>query len=263
MPWRRALLLFLLLVAFGAVRLPLERSLTRGYREAGFLKSQLNMDVRAQTGQMGFVAALSGFRAIVADYVWIRAYTAWENVEWGRMKLLMDTATTLQPRATLFWDTAGWHMAWNASVAALENKHQPRETLRIKAQREYIRLGEDYLLRGIAANPDKAMLFDRLGLLYAQKMNDPCRASWAYYEAAKRPDAMRYVHRFAVYQLAACPGHEQDALQELRRLYHEGKQERLPTLLKLLDQLQTKLNVPAAERIDIRQDLQEGTPRAK
>ena len=48
----------------------------------------------------------------------------------------------------------------NASVAAYENPKQPREALRLKAQREYWKLGEDYLLRGIANNPDEPALYD-------------------------------------------------------------------------------------------------------
>lgn len=262
MTLRRVALLVFGLLLFGLARLPVERQLMREYQAANFFQSQLKLDVRAQTGQMGFVAALSGFRSIVADLVWIRAYTAWENVEWGRMKYMLDTATALQPRATIFWDTAAWHMAWNASVAALQDTKQPREALRQKAAREYIELGEDFLLRGIRFNADRAILFERLGMLYSEKMKDPCKASWAYFEAAKRPDAMAYVHRFAVYQLASCKGHEKESLRELRRLYDLGPQERLPTLLKLLDGLQKELNVPAAERVDITKDLEEATPRA-
>ena len=81
---------------------------------------------------MGFLAALSGFRAVVADLLWIQAHTAWENTDWGRMKLLFDTVTTLQPRAIVFWEGAAWHMAWNASVAALENRSEPRLALRVQ-----------------------------------------------------------------------------------------------------------------------------------
>ncbi len=259
---RRILLCLLGLALFGALKLPLERQLTREYRAAHFLQSQLNADVREQAGQMGFVAALSGFRSVVADVLWIRAYAAWEgNPQWGRMKFLFDAATTLQPRSMMFWDNAAWHMAYNASIAALNNPDQPREALRIKAQREYIRLGEEYLLRGIGYNSDRAMLFDRLGMLYQQKMNDHCKAAWAYFEAAKRHDAMGYVHRFALYELAKCPGHEAEALKLLLEAYHSGVNERTPSLLKLIETLQEKLKVPPGERIDIAKDLEEATPR--
>ena len=41
------------------------------------------------------------------------------GTQWGRVLLLFREATTLQPRSILFWDMAAWHMAWNASVAAM------------------------------------------------------------------------------------------------------------------------------------------------
>jgi hypothetical protein len=154
-------------------------------------------------------------------------------------------------------------MAFNASIAALDDEKQPRLALRQKAQREYWRVGEDYLLRGIRFNPDRALLYDRLGQLYAdeRKFNDPCRAAKAYAEAAKKPDAMQYVHRLAIYNLARCPGHEREAYDALVKLYHKGKQERLLTLLLRIDELEEKLNIPEEQRIDTAQDIKEATPR--
>src|ERR1041385_5273551 len=72
-------------------------------------------------------AALSGFRSIVADVLFIQAQVAWERTEWGRVLLLFRQVTTLQPRAILFWDMAAWHMAWNASVAAMNDQTQPQQ----------------------------------------------------------------------------------------------------------------------------------------
>ena len=249
------------LLLFGAVRMPFEHRLMRDFRAANFHRAELNLDLRGQVGQMGFIAALSGFRSIVADLLWIRAHDLWMATEWGRMKVLLDAVTALQPRSLLFWDNSAWHMAYNASAAALRDTNQPRETLRVKRSREYIRIGEDYLLRGAQHNPDRALLYDRLGQLYKYRMEDHCRASWAYFEAARRPDAMGYVERAAVFELAECPGHEREAYDLLVQLYHRGKNQRVPTLLKLIDQFEEKLNIPPDQRIDTTQDMKEATPR--
>jgi hypothetical protein len=238
------------LLLFGLARLHFEQSLTEAHRRAFFHTAKLNLDLRQQLGQMGFLAALSGFRAVVADLAWIQAHSAWERTEWGRMKLLMDTVTALQPRATLFWETAAWHMAWNASVAVLEDsRRQPREVLRIKAQREYFKIGEDYLLRGIQNNPDRWVLYDRLGLLYREKFKDHEKAFEAYAQCGRFPDAPLYTRRFAAYELAQISGREEEAFKELRRLYDLGKEERLPTLIRSLKELEEKLRVPQSRRI--------------
>jgi hypothetical protein len=67
---------------------------------------------------------------------------------------------------------------------------------------------------------------------------------------------MQYVHRFAVYELAQCPGHEREAYEKLLELYNRGKEEQLPTLLRWLGHLQEELNIPAEQRVYI-------PPRAK
>jgi hypothetical protein len=198
---------------------------------------------------MAFLAALSGFRALVADGLYLHAHALWERTEWGRMKLDFDAVTALQPRCILFWDQAAWHMAFNASVAAYNDPKQPREALRLKAQREYWKLGEDFLLRGIANNPDVPVLYDRLGFFYREKYKDHCKAAEAYTRCAQIPRAPVYARRFAAYELAQCPGHERAAYEKLRALYLAGEDEHLPTLLKWLGILQEKLDIPPADRV--------------
>ena len=246
---RRFVLLLAGLVAFGALKLPYERRLEADHRAAFFHGARLDLGLREQIGQMGFLAALSGFRALVADALYLHAHAAWERTEWGRMKLDFDAITSLQPRCLLFWDQAAWHMAYNASIAALDNPKQPREALRIKAQREYWKIGEEYLLAGIANNPERPLLYDRLGFLYREKFQDHCKSAAIYAQCATLPKAPQYAHRFAAYELAQCPGHEREAYELLRTLYLRGVAERLPTLLRWLDFLQQKLDIPPAERV--------------
>ena len=238
-----------IIVVFGIVRMPFEQRLAEEHRAAFFHGAQLNLDLRQQLGQMGFLAALSGFRAVVADVLWIQAHSAWERTEWGRMQLLLDAVTSLQPRCMMFWDMAAWHMAWNASVAAFNDRNQPREALRIKAQREYFKVGEDFLLRGIQNNPDKGFLYEKAGAFYDQKMNDSCKAAEYFAKAATFPDAFPYVKRLAAFRLAECPGHEREAYDKLVALYHLGEAERVPTLYTKLRELQEKLSVPEGQRI--------------
>ena len=245
----RGAILFGLLLAFGALRLPTESALTAQHRSAYFHEAELGLDLREQVGQLGFLAALSGFRSLVADVVFIQAHVAWERTEWGRVYLLFREATTLQPRSVMFWDMAAWHMAWNASVAALRDPAQPNEALRRKAQREYFALGRDFLERGIKNNPDRPQLYESLARLYKEKLGDHGAAARYYARAAALPGAPEYDKRFAAYELSFAPGHEHDAYAALRRLYDWGEHERLPTLLKRLKYLEEALDIPLDQRI--------------
>ncbi|MEO7723437.1 MAG: hypothetical protein ABIU29_01925 [Chthoniobacterales bacterium] len=238
-----------LLLLFGGLRLPIETSLTEQHRSAYFHQARLGLDLREQVGQLGFLAALSGFRSLVADVVFIQAHVAWERTEWGRVLLLFRQATTLQPRSILFWDMAAWHMAWNASVAALQDATLPNEVMRHKAQREYIDLGKDFLERGIKNNPDRPQLYESLARLHKDKLQNHAAAATYYARAAALPGAPEYDKRFAAYELSFAHGHEREAYEALRHLYDLGEHERLPTLLTRLKVLEEKLGIPLYERI--------------
>jgi hypothetical protein len=245
----RFVITLIALLALGAIKLPIERGLAAQHRQERLRGVEFNLDLRDQLGQLGFVAALSGFRAPVADALFIQAHVAWEQTEWGRVLLLFRQITTLQPRSVLFWDMAAWHMAWNASVAAMNDSTQPRLALRIKAQREYFALGKDFLERGISNNPDKSQLYEALGRLYKEKYNDHAHAAEFFAKAAALPGAPSYDKRFAAYELSYCEGRERDAYERLRQFYDMGKQEQLPTLISRLKFLENKLDIPPDQRI--------------
>jgi tetratricopeptide (TPR) repeat protein len=245
----RGLVALAVLIVVGVLNLPVERNLASLHRQEHFQGVEFNLDLREKIGQLGFIAALSGFRAMVADALFIQAYSAWENTEWGRMLLLFRQMTTLQPRVLLFWDTAAWHMAWNASLAAMNDQKQPRLALRVKAQREYFALGKDFLERGIRNNPDRPELYEALARLYKEKYKDHERASEYYAKAAALPGAAPWDRRFSAYELSYCDGRERKAYDRLRSLYDAGPQERLPTLIKRLKFLEDKLEIPQEQRI--------------
>jgi hypothetical protein len=227
----------------------MERTISAAHRQLPFRIVDFDLTLREQVGQLGFVAALSGFRSLIADVLFLKAEMAWEQAQWGRVSLLFRQITTLQPRALLFWDMAAWHMAWNASTAARNDPAQPRLAFRIKAQREYFHLGRDFLERGIKNNPERPQLYEALARLYRDKYEDHEHAAEFFAKAATLPGAPGYVRRFAAYELAQCPGREREAYDQLRTIYDSRKTERLPTLIRRLKELEIRLDIPLDERI--------------
>ena len=245
----RGLIALAVLIVVGLLKLPVERDLARLHRQEHFGGVEFNLDLREKLGQLGFIAALSGFRGVVADALFIQAHAAWENTQWGRMLWLFRQVTTLQPRVLMFWDIAAWHMAWNASVAAMNDTNQPRQALRVKAQREYFAIGKELLERGIKNNPDRPELYEALARLYKEKYKDHERAAEYYAKAAKLPEAAPWDRRFSAYELSYSEGREREAYDRLRSLYDEGEKERLPNLIKRLRFLEDKLSIPQEQRI--------------
>jgi hypothetical protein len=237
------------LLLFGLARLPVERALDAAHREANLRTATLNLELREQIGQLAYAAALGGFRSLVAAFLWIDAHTAWEQTAWGRMAGLFQSVTALQPRSLIYWDLASWHMAWNASIAAREDPREPSEFLRRRAEREYQQLGRDFLERGIANNPDRYLLHERLGIMLRDKFSDHCGAADAFAAAAAKPEAPPYIKRLAAYEMAACEGREREAYDKLRAIYLLGEQEHVPRVITLINELEAKLDIPPAERL--------------
>jgi hypothetical protein len=234
----------LIAVLFFAAKLKLEADLGHQHLAAG----PLGLDLRERIGQSAFIAVLGGFRSVIADLLFIDAHAAWERTDWMHLLLRLRQATELQPRAILFWDIAGWHMAWNASIAA-ENDESKSPLARQRSSREYIELGRDFLNRGIANNPQKPQLYEALARLQRDRLHDHAGASENFYKASQLPGCAAYDERFSGYELAACEGRERQAYERLRALYLRGEKERLPGLIARLKALEEKLNIPLAERV--------------
>ena len=245
----RSLIVLVCVGAFGIAKLPGEHAITSSQRDLHIRPVNFDLAVRERIGQLSFIAALSGFRSLVADALFVQAHVAWERTDWGQVLFLFRQVTTLQPRVVLFWDMAAWHMAWNAATAALNDSSQPRLSLRIKAQREYLQLGKEFLERGIKNNPDRPELYEAMGRFYRDKEKDHERASEFFGKAAAVSGAPTYLKRFAAYELAQSTGRECEAYQRLRSLYADGESERVPTLIRHLKALEVKLAIPSADRI--------------
>lgn len=253
--WFRISAVIAMLLAFGVVRIPIETRLTDDYHKEHFFTADLGIGLYQSIGQQSFLAALGGLRAAVADGLWLQAHADWTRTEWGKMLLLFNNVTALQPRNVLFWDMSAWHMAYNASAAAMEDPSVPRMALRLKHQHDYFLIGVDLLRRGIANNPDKFKLHESLANILRDKLQDHCAAAEEFAKVAAFPDAPTYAKRFAAYELSYCPGHERDAYDQLLKYYNMGEKEWLPTLLSRLNDLQKQLNIPETQRVNIPANL--------
>jgi hypothetical protein len=236
------LALILSLAAFVPLKLKMEAACDR------IVPGALSIDLREQIGQSAFIAVLGGFRSVMADLLFIDAYSAWERTDWTYLLLRLRQATELQPRAILFWEMAGWHMAWNAGTAAMEDDSKSPAARR-RLQHDYLELGEDFLVRGIAYNPEKPQLYEALARLYRDKFHDHVRAAENFEKASRLPDHASYDERFSAYELSYCEGREREAYDRLRTLYQRGEKERLPRLLNQLRVMEERLKIPANERI--------------
>jgi hypothetical protein len=237
--------LALIALLFLPAKLKLESEMAHQRLAAG----PLNIGLRERIGQSAFVAVLGGFRSVIADLLFIDAHAAWARTDWTNLLLRLRQATELQPHAIMFWDIAGWHMAWNASIAA-ENDQSKPPAARQRASREYIELGRDFLRRGIANNPHSPQLYEALARLERDRLHDHAAAAENFYKASRFPGCAAYDERFSAYELSWCEEREREAYERLHALYLRGERERLPTLIARLKAMEEKLNIPPNQRVN-------------
>ena len=206
------------ILLWGCAKLPWEIHMTREQRLAavGFA-GPTAVAIREKLGQGLCLAALGGFRGLAANALMLEAHTAWEKQQWVRVRSSFELAALLQPRVALFWDLASWHLAWNAAVAAERYSQEPSEMRRRIEARKWVEAGRALLERGTQSVPEKALLFQRLGDLYWQRLEDYSAAVDWYRQALAKGDAPVYLERFVGYGLDKS-GDQKGALEYFRQL---------------------------------------------
>jgi hypothetical protein len=254
---RRAFLVALLLGLWAPVKIVWEQEIGREQNLLRYGTQPITLKLRDKLGQGLTIGVLAGMRSVVADFIFVINTTiAWENEEWFKMAEYVELSTTLQPRAPIFWDIGGWHLAYNASVGAMEDvKNQPNELRRIKASRYWAERGLDVYKRGIANNPGNWRLWADTAALYQQRIKDYKTAAYYYQKASEAPDAPIYLERFPaiMYGLA---GDDQAAYASWKALWErltpaqrEDKQHWKEKIESNIRRLENKLSVPQEKRV--------------
>jgi tetratricopeptide (TPR) repeat protein len=250
---RSVIPLALILACWGGAKIFWEVRMQAQQNAMRYHGAQMTRELRDQLGQGMAIALFSGFRAVVADFAWLRVTGAWEDKQWFKVKSLVDLSTTLQPRSILFWEMGGWHMAWNASVDARNNRKEFSELRRIKEERFWIEQGRDIFQRGAENNPERYNLWMQLAMLHQQKRKDYQQAAKYYEIASNRERAPLYLKRFAGYMLQEA-GDDAGAYAYWKKLWENQESRANPDMLwdKIEDRmrvLEEKLSIPAEKRI--------------
>ena len=169
-------------------------------------------------GQLGFVAALSGFRAARRGYAFHPGARGMGTNGMGPRPLLFRQVTTLQPRSVLFWDMAAWHMAWNASVAAMNDPTQPRHGVARQGGAGIFRPRQGFPRardrKTIPINPS----FTKRWPGFTSRNITITSARRSITRKRRRcPARPAYDKRFSAYELSYCDGREREAYERLRR----------------------------------------------
>ena len=217
----------LTIFVFGLIRLPLEQGMEKELRDAHFRDSKLDLSMREKVGQAGFVAALGGFRSLVASVMYLQAHVAFEEYEWAKVESYYSIITGLQPRTQHYWDAAHWHMAYNAygyymRTAANTKDEWDAWRMKTKDAPYYLERGKEFLEEGLKFLPEDPEMYRLMGELQRQKFDDNCAAADWFLEGSKLPKARSYLMRGYLYTISQCKGREVEAYDALKAAYWDG-----------------------------------------
>jgi hypothetical protein len=230
----------LAILVAGAVRLPMEASLTAELHRENLLPPRLKIGTGERLGQTFSAVSLGGLRTLVATFLNLRAYGHFEKQKWADLADTYDVIVDLAPRTKYYWDAGSWHLAYNAASHYLYESELP--PLRRKLLwKSHILAGRKFLERGIQNNPEHPMLYERMGYLLADPnkvtafgdLGEAYESSYEAYQAAVDTGVARnFTKRAALYSLARVPGREKEALELLREIKREQNAHQ-PTVLAM------------------------------
>lgn len=248
---RGVLIAILLLVLPAWLTLRLQGDIRHERERLKYGGAHVDRAMRDVIGQGMAIGLLAGFRAVVADFVWIGSHTNWEKKQWFQQYNKMQIVTTLQPQSVLFWDAGAWHMAWNIGYAERVDTNNYTVAQGIKREQLWHERARQFLMRGIQNIPNRYELYFKLGWLYDQKYKDPCLAAEQYRKAASFSNAPTYIARFHARKLAEC-GKLTEAYEAWKNIWFQDHN-KVPHLWNVVEreirQIEEELNISDNRRI--------------
>ena len=207
--------------------------------------------VGAAAGQGVTLGLLGGFRAIVADFTWLRLHVIWEQRDLAATDTLLRLVTTIDPRPLYFWvngariiafDMTAWRIAEAGGhdvVPAVQ-----RDRLGAEQARLAIRLLEE----AMTFHPGNAALWIERANIELNRLGDIEAAADSYRKAWEQPGAPAYAARLHA-ELLRRLGRKAEALVWLTRLHPQLPPEEEGTELVLgrIRDLERELAIPVRQ----------------
>lgn len=175
----------------------------------------------AMAGQGLTLGVLGGFRAIAADFTWVRVFTIWEQRDLPATETLLRLVTAIDPRPVYFWlngarvvayDMTAWRIAAAGGYDAVPAAEQERLSV------QQARLALQRLDEAMAFHPRNADLWIERGSIELNRLHDPLAAAASYRRAWEQPGAPYYAARLHAEMLRRA-GHQAEALAWLVQLH--------------------------------------------
>lgn len=233
-----------------------------------FVRAQqpaLKLDsLQGALGQGVTVGLLGGFRAIVADFFWLKTNAVWEENDLPATQTFVHLVTAIDPRPLYFWqngsrmiayDMPNWRIVEEGGYDAVPKARQR------KIDEEQSAVALKYLNDAFGHHPDSALLHIEIANIHLNRLKDEATAAEFYRLAALQPRAPYYAARIYA-ELLKRLGRKQEAYDWLKGVYptlpKEPDPEKgisefqvetalAPLVLERIRELEGELNIPETE----------------
>lgn len=181
---------------------------------------RLNSSMTA-AGQGVTLALLGGFRALVADVVWVRMYALWEQHDLPATQSLLQLVTAIDPRPVYFWingarivanDFSAWRLDLAGGYAAAGASAEQR------INREQGTIAVQHLDAAMEFHPSNPDLWIERANIELNRVGDVGAAAESYRRAWEQPRAPYYAARLHA-ELLRRQGRKAEALAWLVKLH--------------------------------------------
>lgn len=261
-PLWTTLVVIVVLAIVGAISRPFEEPAWRYVRS-----TQPALELESMQGALGqgvTVGLLGGFRAIVADFFWIKTNATWEDNDLPATQTFIKLVTAIDPRPLYFWQNGarmiGYDMPNWRIVAEGGYDHVPQARQR-KIDEEQSAVAIQYLNEAFGHHPNSPMVHIEIANVYLNRLKDTASAAESYRKAAELPGAPFYAARIYA-ELLRRLGKNAEAYEWLKKLYPTLPKEADPAkgisqfqvesamayvVLERIREIEGELNIPEAE----------------
>jgi hypothetical protein len=180
-------------------------------------------------GQGVTVGLLGGFRAIAADFFWIKTNSVWETRDLPKTQTFITWVTAIDPRPLYFWMNGARMIAYdmpNWRIVAAGGYRRVPQSEQLRIDKEQAEVALKYLNEAFGHHPDAPLLHIEVANIYINRLKDTASAATAYRNAALQPGAPFYAGRLYAEMLRRL-GRNTEAYEWLKQVY--------PTLPKKVD----------------------------
>jgi tetratricopeptide (TPR) repeat protein len=249
---RVAVVVSLVLLTAGTALRPVEESVVR--MEGATATTARTDNLGAIMGRGMSVAVLGGYRALVADLLWLKAYLAWAAYDLPATQTLVRLVTIVDERPLYFWLNGARIIAYDMTQWRLE-KAGRTVPLPAEVRRRIIEEQAEAALRLLADaqrhRPGSAVICVEMANIHLHGRADVTAAARWYRQASELPGAPYYAARIYA-ELLKRLGRHKEAYAWLRRLHQtlppNDPEAMSGIVLDRIQDLECILEIPAKER---------------